>query len=344
MHFVVLRFSAMGDVALTLPVIQGALKDHPEISITIVTRKFFSPFFENIDRLKIITADFSGRHKGFPGLIRLFKEIMQIGEITGVIDLHSVLRTHILSSLFKAKKIKTYRIIKDRQQKEQHLKLKAAPNLMHTIQRYQEVFEAFGLRATINHAPFFRLSGESKAMAEKFIENKGLMKMNLIGIAPFAKHKLKIWPIKKVRNFIDAASKLENTHILLFGGGKEESEQLQLLAGRYEHCSTVHLDLAAELALISRMECMISMDSANMHIAALSGIPVVSVWGATHPGMGFSAWAQPDENSIQVTVEELPCRPCTIYGKGFCRRNDFACMERINFDQVLKVVKPLINN
>lgn len=81
---------------------------------------------------------------------------------------------------------------------------------------------------------------------------------------------------------------------------------------------------------------MISMDSSNMHMAALSGTKVISIWGGTDPLTGFGAWQQPDEYSIRIPVEELTCRPCTVYGKGTCRRGDFACMEWLTPEMVFE--------
>ena len=100
------------------------------------------------------------------------------------------------------------------------------------------------------------------------------------------------------------------------------------------------MNLSAELALISRLDLMISMDSSNMHMAALCGTKVISIWGGTDPMAGFGAWMQPDSYSIRIPVEELDCRPCTIYGKGKTRR-DFQCMKRLTPELVFKRMKTL---
>jgi ADP-heptose:LPS heptosyltransferase len=116
---------------------------------------------------------------------------------------------------------------------------------------------------------------------------------------------------------------------LLFGG-KEDSARLEAFQKKVPGSVSIagKLDLAAELALISRLDLMIAMDSSNMHLAALVGTKVISIWGGTDPMAGFGAWMQPDSYSIRVPVEELDCRPCTIYGKGNTRR-DFECMKRL---------------
>jgi ADP-heptose:LPS heptosyltransferase len=81
-----------------------------------------------------------------------------------------------------------------------------------------------------------------------------------------------------------------------------------------------------ELAIISNVDKMVSMDSANMHLASLFNVPVVSIWGATHPFAGFYGWAQEEANIVQTNLE---CRPCSVFGNKPCYRGDHACMNRI---------------
>lgn len=342
MHLLVFRFSAMGDVALVAPVIRGFLKDNPEVKITFVTRSFLIPFFKNIPGLNTIPADFSDKHKGLKGLIRLYTDIKKSDNYDVIIDLHGVIRTIVLKSLFQLKGLKSFTIRKDRKIKEAHLHKESIPQLKHSIERYALTFMSAGFSLTAFPPPVFIPDNQNETDADAFLKQLEVENKHIIGIAPFAKHKLKVWPISKIRNLIAELEKRKNIHVLLFGGGVSENKQLELLAGRYAHCDVVDLELATEIALMKRLKCMVSMDSANMHIAALSDIPVISIWGATHPGMGFSPWKQREELMVQVSVDELPCRPCTVYGKGVCKRGDFACMERISFDKVLHVIDKII--
>ena len=111
-------------------------------------------------------------------------------------------------------------------------------------------------------------------------------------------------------------------------GGPDESEKLVSLQTKIPDSINVcgKLKLNEELALMSKLDLMIAMDSSNMHMAALVGIKVISLWGGTDPLSGFGAWKQPEKYSISIPVNELICRPCTIYGKGECARGDLACM------------------
>ena len=336
MRILVFRLSAMGDVALTVPVIRGALNNNPGLEITLVTRPFFLSFFDNIERLNVITPDFNDRYRGFLGIIRLFFALKERGSYDCIIDLHNVLRTQILGILFVLTGQKTYKINKTRSTKRKYLKLKEAPALPHTTELYHQVFSQANIIVAPITPPVFTANESCISSVELFISENNLSGHILVGIAPFAKHKLKIWPTEYIQSLIQKLSANKKVRVLLFGGGKKEVELLEQLAFQNKNCLVIKLPLTLELVLIQKLRVMVSMDSANMHIAALSGIPVISIWGATHPGIGFGPWQQPISNAIQIDVNELTCRPCTIYGKGDCRRKDFACMKRIIPNTVLR--------
>ena len=160
-----------------------------------------------------------------------------------------------------------------------------------------------------------------------------------IGVAPLAKHALKMWPENHIVSLMEMIAGHKKVRFWIFGG-KEETPQLIEMQNRIPESVLVAgtLNLDEELAIISRLKLMISMDSSNMHMAALSGTKVISVWGGTDPIIGFGAWQQPDEYSIRIPVEELTCRPCTVYGKGTCRRGDFACMNWLTPEKVFEKI------
>lgn len=88
------------------------------------------------------------------------------------------------------------------------------------------------------------------------------------------------------------------------------------------------LKIRQEIALMKTLDLMVCVDSSNMHLAALAGVPVLSIWGGTHPGVGFAPFAK-DAGVIQVTREELPCRPCSVFGREYCYVGGFPCLTRI---------------
>jgi ADP-heptose:LPS heptosyltransferase len=124
--------------------------------------------------------------------------------------------------------------------------------------------------------------------------------------------------------------------IFLFGRGEKEDQHFTEWCKEFPACVFVsqHLQsMSEELILMSHLDVMLSMDSANMHLASLTGIPVVSIWGATHPYAGFMGWNQSEENVVQV---DLPCRPCSVFGQKPCFRGDFACLNNIEPETIFR--------
>ena len=158
-----------------------------------------------------------------------------------------------------------------------------------------------------------------------------------IGIAPFAAHKGKIYPLEKMERVIELLLEREpNCRIFLFGGGAEERELLTQWESRHDRCICALLgSLYNELVLMSHLDTMVSMDSANMHLASLTGTRVVSVWGATHPFAGFMGWNQSPADAVQTT---LPCRPCSIFGNKPCLHGDYPCLNSITPEEIVERV------
>ena len=157
----------------------------------------------------------------------------------------------------------------------------------------------------------------------------------MIGIAPFAAHEGKVYPPRLMEQVIRLLTERHpDCRIFLFGKGQRETEYFGEWCSKYKQCESVaeKLDgISLELVLMSHLDLMISMDSANMHMASLTATPVVSVWGATHPFAGFMGWGQSMENAVQI---DLPCRPCSIFGNKPCIRGDYSCLKNISPEQI----------
>jgi ADP-heptose:LPS heptosyltransferase len=325
-----IRFSAMGDVAMTIPVMQRVLQAHPDLEIVFVSNKNWSALCEGIPRLHFFPADLKGEHKGVKGLYKLFKAVRSAYRIDAVADLHQVLRSQIVRTFFRLTGRKVAVIDKGRAGKKA---LAARENkvlqpLRSTIERYADVFLALGYNVDMSETP--PVFGRRALPAG--MEAKGGLKW--VGLAPFATYKEKTYPFDKIANLLGQLVQRANTKVLLMGGGAGEVAKLQELAARYPQAIVVagRFKLPEELAIISQMDVMISMDSANMHLASLFGVPVVSVWGATHPFAGFMGYGQKMENAAQI---ELSCRPCSIFGNKPCFRGDHACMEQLPEEEIL---------
>ncbi|WP_119078844.1 glycosyltransferase family 9 protein [Chitinophaga alhagiae] len=322
-----IRFSAMGDVAMTIPVMKEVLAADPELTIVFVTNKNWGALCEGIPRLIFYPADLKGAHKGVPGLYKLFAALRRDHPaISAVADLHHVLRSRIVRSFYRFLGIPVAVIDKGRKGKKELTRKenKVLKPLETTISRYRRVFAELGLQTAVA-APVPRHLPARKQ----------------IGIAPFATYKEKTYPLAKMEEVIRQLLEKEAADILLFGGGHHEVEQLQQLAEKYPALRVVagRHHLQQELEIISHLHVMVSMDSANMHLASLFGVPVVSVWGATHPFAGFMGFGQPEENAVQI---DLYCRPCSVFGNKPCFRGDHACMEQLAPERVVERVREIL--
>jgi ADP-heptose:LPS heptosyltransferase len=314
----------MGDVALVTPVLKEMNKKYPDVDVVLMTRSAFKPFFTLSDHLSIFSPDFKKRHKGIPGLIRLYFDIKKQGKIDYVIDIHDVLRSKILRFFFRLGGTPIAVIDKGRREKKDLITGKTKTQLKHTVERYCKAFRIAGFDLKPSDKQNILSDPESlKKIGEAFYTKTSL----IIGVAPYAKHKLKMWPEEYMILLLNMISEKNSTTFFLFGG-IEDAQQLDNISSKIPGSVNLAgtISLSEELAIMSRLDFMIAMDSSNMHMAALVGIRVISIWGGTDPLNGFGAWMQPDEYSLRIPVTELTCRPCTIFGKGECKRGDFACM------------------
>jgi len=329
----------MGDVALTIPVIAAIREQHPDVGITLLTRKEFSHFFQASGNLHLFPADFNKRHKGIMGLIRMYQELMKTGKYDHVIDLHDVIRSMVLRVFFRLAGIPVSVIDKGRREKRALIKGVYRRRLKHSTERYFDTFARAGLLLEPTSGPWIIPDAGTQ---ESMIEKTGFRPGINIGVAPFSKHSLKEWPIENLIALLNRISETSDAEFWFFGA-RSESGQLNELRQKVpgSHNIAGKLSLHEELALMARLSFMISMDSSNMHMASLTGTKVVSIWGATDPTTGFGAWMQPGEYSVCIPYEHLQCRPCTVYGKGKCRRKDHACMTWLTPEIVFQKVSNL---
>ncbi|HKZ67287.1 MAG TPA: glycosyltransferase family 9 protein [Chitinophagaceae bacterium] len=334
-HILVIRLSAMGDVAMTIPVLHQLLRQNPDVQITVLTQKFLAPLFEPLERTTVYPVETKGKHKGITGLYKLFLELKKQFHFDAVADLHNVLRSKIITFLFKMAGVKTATIDKGRKEKKQLTRKenKQLIPLKTSFQRYADVFAALNLPLILNNIqPVFAKQSLPGAAIPLFSNSK-----KNICIAPFAKHQEKTYPLEKMKAVIKKLSVQTNIQLFFLGGRKNEMAILN--EWEKEFPGTINLagkfSFSEELAIISHMDMMISMDSANMHLASLFGVPVISVWGATHPFAGFYGWAQSPDNAVQI---DLYCRPCSVFGNKPCYRGDHACMEQLPEKMIIEKV------
>jgi ADP-heptose:LPS heptosyltransferase len=313
-HIAVIRLSAMGDVAITVPVLRAFSIQNPQVKITVVSRPFFRPFFDEIANVAFFAVDVKGRHKGFFGLLKLYADLRKLN-IDAVADLHNVLRSQIIRTLFSLSGKKVAATDKGRAEKKAltRTKNKVFEPVKSMVERHVDTFKKLGFSVDVSSPSFPEkaiLSEEILSISEKK-ENK-----KWIGIAPFAQYDSKVYPLDLMQKVIDLLAENKNYKLFLFGGGKEETEKLKTLAKQGENIVVTagKLSMEQELQLISNLDVMLSMDSGNAHIAAMLGVKVITLWGATHPFAGFKPFNQPIENCLVSDREQYPLLPTSVYG------------------------------
>lgn len=331
----------MGDVAMTVPVIQSFLSSYTKESITLVSNPRFRAFFPNNENFSFFAADTKRDYKGLVGIFKLYKDLVANGNYDLVIDLHDVLRSKILRTLFKLKGVSNYVIDKGRTEKKALTKSnnKELHQLKSSVERYRETFERAGFKFGLT---FNRLSLAEQTASTQITDIVGTKNCKWIGIAPFAQHQGKIYPKEQMEKVLNIIAQKENLKILLFGGGKEESSILENWAQKSEKITSLagKFTLSDELFIMSQCDLMLTMDSSNMHLASLVGTRVLSVWGSTHPYAGFYGYKQNPTDAIQI---DLPCRPCSVYGNKPCHRSDYACLTSIAPETIANKISSILN-
>lgn len=343
MRFLVLRFAKMGDVALLAPVLQALARKYSNISITLVTRKEFEAFFYNIPGVEVIGVDFDFEYRGPYGLYRLYRQLRKLGPYTHGVDLQSTTRSRVLRFLFwLLTSLKFARIVKGQREKRLHTrrKNKVLKPLPHMVERYLHVFERAGISATPERGPWINPDTGARARAKEFLvaNEVGKKSQHWIGIAPFASATPKTWPLVHTHELLSMIERRMDAKVFLFGGGEEEITKLRSLRERFPGAVLVagELGLDVEIALLRRLDVMIAMDGFNMHLAALLGKRVLSIWGATHHYSGFGPYRADESTIIEVPPAELSCRPCSVGGKTPCYRGDLACLNGITAQAVFQ--------
>lgn len=319
-----IRLSALGDICMTLPVIDSFCRSYPDVELTLLTSKPGAAITKavlHLPNLQIVAIN-KKDYSGLMGANRLYKE-MRAYHFDAIADLHDVLRTKWTALRFRIAGFPVAVIDKGRGDKKKLVSHKIESQLTSGIERYKKVFTDLGFDFEVDYqGSDHRLDSTAKLLS--------------IGIAPFAQHQGKIYPTDKmqevVKRLVEARPDL---HIYLFGG-PEDQAQLQPWADAHpEQVTNVagKQTFAEDLALMSGLRLMISMDSANMHLASLVGLRCLSIWGATHIHAGFLGYGQQKEDVIDLS---LPCRPCSIYGNKACKYGDYRCLNNIAPEEIVK--------
>ena len=309
----VIRFSALGDVAMLVPILRAAAEQYPEVAFTMLSQQRFADLFANMPA----NVTFHGVDLKKQSLHEI---VSGLGSFDCVADMHSVLRSFYIRMALRLRGAKVASIDKGRRDKRRLTQGKVHAPLKHTTKRYADVFTAL-------HLPI---------MDRLETDNASALNRSGVGIAPFAAHQGKIYPIERMERVVAMLSE-QGEKVILFGGGKKEQEILDSWAATYPGVESIagKKTMREELEIMRGLRVMVTMDSGNMHLASLVGTRVVSIWGATHPYAGFLGYGQQERDCIQ---RDLDCRPCSIYGNKPCQFGDYRCMD-IAPEEIVERVK-----
>ena len=307
-RLLIIRFSALGDVAMLVPIVKQLALAYPNWHITMLSRLQTAPLFKDMpNNVHFVGADLKGKHKGIQGLNLLLHDI-HYQQFDAIADMHNVLRSKWLCWRMRLMGKRVVTLCKGRLQKWFLTHTAYNKPLLPTTQRYIRVLQQLGFSLSLTCSSF------SQPLRQGY------------GIAPFAAHKGKIYPLDKMEVVVRELAQSEEP-IYLFGAGKKEKEILEAWDNKYENVYSLvgKYSMDEEIAFMSTLRLMLTMDSANMHLASIAGTRVLSIWGATHPNAGFLGYGQNECDCIQHN--NLPCRPCSIYGNKKCKFGDYRCLD-----------------
>lgn len=294
---------------MLVPVVHVVAEQYPETEITVLSHHRMHDLFAGMPA----NVRFYGVDTHTDSLRTV---VNRLGQFDIVADMHDVWRSRYIRMRMRLRGARVRRIHKGRWTKWCLTHGWIHRPLTPTIQRYADVLRRAGMPVMLP-------------------EPKEQTKGTGVGIAPFAAHEGKRYPLEKMEEVVRMLSE-RGEKVVLFGS-KAEAKLLEQWAQRYPHVENAagQYTLREEMERIKGLRVMLSMDSANMHLASLVGTRVVSVWGATHPYAGFAGWGQKESDCIQL---DLPCRPCSVYGNKKCRFGDYRCMTIPPQDIVGKLV------
>lgn len=345
-NVLIMRFSALGDVAMTIPVVYSVCRNNQATHFVFLTRSSQTSLFINAPaNLTVVGVDFKSEYPHAYQLWGLYRRLRRDYAIDAVADLHGVVRSFAISLAALLHGARVHTIRKGRRHKRAltRSRNKVMLPLISSRARYREVFFRFGFDMEEQFDGIYGAGGKADPALFAAISAPKADGERWVGIAPFAKHKGKIYPPELMEQVVADLAASPGVRIFLFGAGDEERDVLGRWANAYPGVTSLadkHYGFPVEMALQSHLDTMVTMDSANMHLASLVGVRVVSIWGATHSYCGFKGYRQKESDIIQLP---MTCRPCSVFGNKPCARGDYHCLRGISPQQIIKKVKSIID-
>ncbi len=333
----IIRLSAMGDVAMVAPVLESVIRLNPDEKFLILTSNRFDAFFSHLDNVECICVS-KDTTSGVKSMLRFFLDINRNHDSGRVIDLHGVLRSKILGYLFKLIGVPVFFIDKNRKSKKGIIEKEVTDvRLPKVAQFYADLLSKSGLKVEFEDKLNLQVRDISD-LDDRY--KKTIATERFIGFAPFAQHDGKKLPEYKIEELVIALLRNENNRIFMFGGSSHEREICEKIAASTERVVSVvgALSLSDELRFISNLDIMVSMDSGAQHMASLVGVRAVTIWGATNPSIGFLGVGQSYDDCV---IPDISCNPCSAYGNRPCYRDSFPyeCLHTVSIEKVVELVE-----
>lgn len=346
-NVLITRFRLLGDVAMTIPVVYSACEAHPDVRFVIATQSVASTLFVNApSNLTVVSIDHRTELSSFGSLRRLARRLVNDYGIDAMVDLQGEYRSWLLGVCLRLQGVKkVVRIDKGTKGKRAltRRRNKRMFPLVTQRDRYREALNRMGF--TFDET-FTSIYGDNAQADSALFAHLSAAKQpgeRWIAVAPFAKWNGKIYPMHLMEKVLDQIAAWQGVRIFLLGQGDNERDQFRKWTAKYANATSLaecRNGFPAELALLSHCDVMLSMDNMNMHLASLVRVPVVSVWGASHPYCGFMGWKQDEANVVQLN---MACRPCSLFGDKKCYYNDFFCLTGIQPQMVISAVEKVLN-
>lgn len=341
-HVLIIRFSPLSDVVMTTPVVHALATQYPDLRITMLSCEEARPLFEHMpSNVGFMAADLKHEYYGVKGLNALYRRLTA-KNFTSIADFHSVLKSDYLRMRFNIDRFRVEHVDKHRSMRRQltarnNKKMEQMPTV---FQNYADVLGRLGYPVKLEKyaAPVFE-SIATEPMPTEIGTGKQAGEL-WIGIAPSGVFEGKTYPPQLMEQVIEELEKRHaSLRIFLFAEHQTDYALLDKWCERHKCCmnaSSLQGGLYAGLTLMSRLDLMISMDNLFMHMASIVAVPVISIWGATHPFGGHTGWRQPESRFIQIN---MPCRPCSIHGRKDCLAGNYPCMNNITPVQIIEKVE-----
>ena len=246
--------------------------------------------------------------------------------------MHGVLRSVMFRTALWLRGVPVAAIEKGREEKKEFIRKggRGVKPAKHTVVRYCDVFRKLG----------FVFDDPVPALRRCRPNPMGEKTGTWIGFSPFSAQQGKTYPTALGREAVRLLAERYD-RVFIHSGGGAEAEFAREMERAYPNVTALfgRVGMDGELDLIANLDCVVAMDSLVMHMASLVATPVVSVWGATHPGLGFFGYGCDPRGILQADME---CRPCSVFGNKPCRYGDYRCLYAVTPAMIAERVAEMV--